>query len=362
MHTRTPLHAASSHLRTPQCYCFSLCSTSEIPPFRASIPQLVTSTASPWFLYLRAVYGDLEEGALPFNLGKLDWWYHQGWSNLSGVEWPMPQCVRSGSGWSRDPSAAPCDEPTCARWRAREGEPTAGSANAAYEMNVFFDHNRGTQARGSLGSSVWDNFKVVMAQFYKTRDANHESEDGAIERLSREQLGRQITPGRGWAEVVRFDEKSLNLGGRYNGFGEGRNGYGVWFWPAKGSGVFINVGNTLALHHKASDARLVRRFEANASVGHNATRDYVRANRVPERAPMMAFAVGLDSVQFQMNKMRHGAEMVLTRRACMGFQEGAVEPVRTCPPTACTELRTGWKASWVCRCNDNASALLNCAG
>ena len=39
-----------------------------------------------------------------------------------------------------------------------------------------------------------------------------------------------------------------------------------------------------------------------------------------------------------------------------------VEPVRTCPPTACTELRTGWKASWVCRCNDNASALLNCAG
>ena len=70
MHTRTPLHAASSHLRTtasPQCYCFSLCSTSEIPPFRASIPQLVTSTASPWFLYLRAVYGDFEEGALPFN-------------------------------------------------------------------------------------------------------------------------------------------------------------------------------------------------------------------------------------------------------------------------------------------------------
>ena len=57
MHTRTPLHAASSHLRTPQCYCFSLCTTSEIPPFRASIPQLVTSTASPWFLYLRAVYG-----------------------------------------------------------------------------------------------------------------------------------------------------------------------------------------------------------------------------------------------------------------------------------------------------------------
>ena len=57
----------------------------------------------------------------------------------------------------------------------------------------------------------------------------------------------------------------------------------------------------------------------------------------------------------------------LSRRAacvhsCMGFQEGAVEPVRTCPPTACTELRTGWKASWVCRCNDNASALLNCAG
>ena len=99
-----------------------------------------------------------------------------------------------------------------------------------------------------------------------------------------------------------------------------------------------------------------------SSVGHNATRDYVRANRVPERAPMMAFAVGLDSVQFQMNKMRHGAEMCLTRRACMGFQEGAVEPVRTCPPTACTELRTGWKASWVCRCNDNASALLNCAG
>ena len=50
MHTRTPLHAASSHLRTtasPQCYCFSLCSTSEIPPFRASIPQLVTSTCPP---------------------------------------------------------------------------------------------------------------------------------------------------------------------------------------------------------------------------------------------------------------------------------------------------------------------------
>ena len=71
--------------------------------------------------------------------------------------------------------------------------------------------------------------------------------------------------------------------------------------------------------------RAVWRADGNASVGHNATRD-VRANRVPERAPMMAFAVGLDSVQFQMNKMRHGAEMVLTRRACMGFQEGAVEP------------------------------------
>ena len=54
------------HRHASQCYCFSLCSTSEIPPFRASIPQLVTSTASPWFLYLRAVYGDLEAGALPF--------------------------------------------------------------------------------------------------------------------------------------------------------------------------------------------------------------------------------------------------------------------------------------------------------
>ena len=86
------------HRHASQCYCFSLCTTSEIPPFRASIPQLVTSTASPWFLYLRAVYGDLEAGALPFNLGKLDWWYHQGWSNLSGVEWPMPQCVRNAHG------------------------------------------------------------------------------------------------------------------------------------------------------------------------------------------------------------------------------------------------------------------------
>ena len=71
----------------------------------------------------------------------------------------------------------------------------------------------------------------------------------------------------------------------------------------------------------------------------------------------MAFDLGFDSVQFQFNKMRHSAELVLVGPA---FSHGP-HAVRTCPPQAERLLRTGWGASGrACDRCDDRDPVLNC--
>jgi hypothetical protein len=50
----------------------------------------------------------------------------------------------------------------------------------------------------------------------------------------REDSNANAVPSYGWAEVIRWRKP-----------GEGSNGTGVWFAPAVGSNIFINLGNTL---------------------------------------------------------------------------------------------------------------------
>ena len=86
-----PIAAALPH--DPPCTCFSTCSLAEARAFVSRLPREVSTSDSPWFAYLKAVYRS--PVALPFDLSRLSFFYHRddAWEREhAAVEWPMAVC------------------------------------------------------------------------------------------------------------------------------------------------------------------------------------------------------------------------------------------------------------------------------
>ena len=86
-----PIAAALPH--DPPCTCFSTCSLAEARAFVSRLPREVSTSDSPWFAYLKAVYRS--PVVLPFDLSRLSFFYHRddAWEREhAAVEWPMAVC------------------------------------------------------------------------------------------------------------------------------------------------------------------------------------------------------------------------------------------------------------------------------
>jgi len=202
---------------------------------------------------------------------------------------------------------------------------------------------------------------------------------GSLLHRVRPSRGDEAPPNDSWTEVIRFAQEK-----------EGINGYGLWFYRARGSGIWVNVGKTIgtttkeALLGKASppchrpieDAQpgapfdllskwlrwhnllgfdrsvaLYTRGEQTIALPEQALPLLQRGGAVlggGERFPFMAYQLGLDSVQLAKDR-----ELIITSPTAMSAGSSL---------TACTSLdtRTGWNASQVCICVGDGELTLNC--
>ena len=185
--------------------------------FVSVLPRLVKSRRSPWFAYLRAVYG--EDVPLPFDLHSIRFVYHNTprWQALHPrVPWPMPGCF----GFHEAPPM--CAPAECQKWY-RDSYSGDEPAPPPYFHRVY-PLNR--TAGWTLGAK-WE---------------------------SRVPITNPRAPPNTWVEVLRY-RISIR---------EGEAGYGFWFNRAPGSGVWINVGKTcrlLVIPDKVDPASEVNRTE-----------------------------------------------------------------------------------------------------
>ena len=222
-----------------------------------------------------------------------------------------------------------------------------------------------------------------------------------------------------WLEVARTNEdqfaflhwnqSATQLQYRRFGFREGQGYYGCWFLHAPGSGIFLCSGRThLAGGHKqatidiASDPGLpeedlIGAYLATVNLSHSAVpkrkhsmlspTGFVQrppsllaastssapaplsprvlaalahyddhsqgaSSTLKEHFPLFAFLLGIETVQIRIRSVTKMSEVVATCEACMV----PLRPLRTCPPVL---LRTGWRQSYECPCDDN-NPTLNC--
>ena len=355
------------------CRCWHTCNPAASQAFLRQLPTDVRHQASPWYAYLRAVYGT--DVPLPFPVSKLRFFYHNGadWQRRHpSVAWPLVACHGERSPEPL-PSVPICSPAECARWVESPGA-YADTELAGLHSELYTHHYRSSETRG-------------VRLFH-----------GALHPALAQPNGT-------WVEVMRWPRDC-----------EEASGYGAWFSRAPGSGVFINTNRTwqltgrlealglppfspaspgdlvarwLALHNlpmgtSRSNLSTWRRTHPGAigpgRAGRTLMLDSEEAMRLlvglggawcgwnDEMFPFMAFELGIDTVQ--MDNRASGPEIVTTGEwsmarpgCCVGCT--ASQRARNCGfrRNTCShvELRTGWGASAPCTCLGHLH-LLNCDG
>ena len=369
--------------RTAGCHCFSLCDARSAARFTSSLPEWVdpvADAASPWLDYLSAVYGS--RPSHPVQLRReFSFFYLPDRSWPQHVSWPMHTCGRLGV----VNNSAPCDQATCSSWLSSRS--TRRSPNATHR-----DLQRPIQLHAFPSSFAIDQGYrgvVVFEYAYTLLQLRSAPEP---------YRGMAVYRNHTWVEVMRMDEAMFGLDWRYewrhNGLGlvhatenhttyrhaskgpvEGFKGYGCWFIPATGSGIWVNTGKTWATSHDQSSKDTWSELLAFRDAwldAHNITDESARRQAyamlrartvggvkasVEWFIPML-HELGFDSIQWihKGTKNHHrSAELIVTKQACASV----TQPLKACPPLA-LGLRKGWNAAEACHCSEHLGPALNC--
>lgn len=407
------------------CRCFSLCSAAEAVHFLATRPAVITSPDSPWFGYLAHVYG--KAPVLPFQLSQLNFFYHRDSNWPAHIEWPMAPCLASAAR-PKSHVRAPvqpgpaCPEEACARWGAGGGGSRRGSGSddttqgGRHESrrvvivifpNGRYEHRYGgsTPTRGTAiyerpTTDITAECSAAYGQDLNTFEKRWLSDrhlpahtnwswvparkaylECELRHMAQRYVGRSTATDGSWAEVMRMSERVLpgNLlvpSSSFSGI-EGEEDFGCWFYAARGSGVWVNVGRTWRQNTKDTQVLLDRqyfsRFGASAEKYYRPNRTHVSGfKKFFESFPRRAAALGFNSVQLQFktiaqNRVDPFAELVfLATPGCMARRGSGLPPLRTCTPLL--DLRVGADPAALgprpqpCVCDDDSSYSLNCAG
>ena len=366
-----------------------MCRTGDLLSLFKNIPDTLHHARGPWYEYLRAVYH--QPVPLPFNLRRLELFYPgllptsshlcrfnpyspQNETALlppctgdDDVRYPCDEWSRSASeverdkrfkpGWARGQSIL---------WTPLTGYWTPPAAAEAAEL----------RATGASASRLRLSGRHLFVGLQKVFGR-----------------GRAHFPDNTWVEVIRIGM------GR---FGEGGS-YGCWFWPMKGSGIFINVGRSARASGKHHVVELLNMTDRSLWHDHYfATAALARGyNSVQILSGTPTVGGRLDTFYYKTNPFM---EIISVDGACVSsnfppppppLQPPHSEPdsARAAPPSAAAppalrnrnrgkdgvnfaygqenggrtiaggcvpiETRTGWDATLPCSCSDE-SIILNC--
>ena len=115
---------------------------------------------------------------------------------------------------------------------------------------------------------------------------------------------------------------------------------GTWYWHAKGSGVWINLGRTLVVDRACERTALGL------------------------LTPSISRAKQYDTAQLTVSAHTLPHAMTNSRFEIVDFRKHAAPPtaqsLSVCPPPA-ADARKGWLHTEPCRCNARAQTMINCA-
>ena len=388
--------SGSTEKERSRCHCFSLCSMAAVHAFVASAPAVINSTRSPWSAYLRIVYG--EAPRLPFALASLRFFYANdphAWP--LDVHWPMASCSNPAAPNKSLPGARPslrCRKAECERW-SWSAPPDLGHSgrfsdgvHTVLRQALHFGSRR-WRSRGTLllvnqeplepgrDSSApmasapfpsrpfhWPLHSAASSTSSSTSTSapSHSARGGRS--LHGGEARRRFWPSGTVAEVVR-----MRTSARYS---EGMHGYGVWFYAAPGSGMWLCTGGrTLVI--PATTKEFLQGLGSLGAAWAEAT-PAARAAAAPDIEflrkrrkgrdlfPAMAHGLGYSTIQRSQGNypMLGTPELVALCTDCMHAQA----PVGTCPPNGVVwrglPTSEGGGGLAECAC-DESEPMLNCA-
>eukprot|EP01041_Mallomonas_annulata_P016848 gene16848-34981_t len=158
-----------------------------------------------------------------------------------------------------------------------------------------------------------------------------------------------------WAEVIRFATTCLFAFHHYEGYSIGllssaKNSskipYGCWFYRYRGSGIFVNVGKTIA-------ARKRKELIVALGITGCELNPDVNCGKEVDQICLYALSQGYDSIQVNLyGGDHHRPELIICSGQC-----ATVTFNTSCPPGV--ELRTGVNGSKPCTCDDSYM-IMNC--
>ena len=302
------------------CHCFRLCSPNDWASVHARLPQRPTAA---WLTYLSIVYGQrpsATEDMRRFNLRSLEVFYP--------YLLPAQPCARPQA-------AAPlrrCSPNQCSEWLLQRPHPPHAETG---ENRSFVTS---TDGRAAKGMPEWVLSQVSVPS-------------------------RAPRPDGGWIEVVRRrTDRSTDSKGRWL-FPEGAAAYGCWFLVARGSGIFVDAGRTLAVR---STAEAIQRGLGHMEERHPVDLCFAKSARREGYHSVQVLA-GNDQPYGVRLERRFGVPSVPSSELLVSGAPGCMSrptPLHGgCVPLA---LRTGWLAQLPCSCIESRGAdsfeVLNCAG
>ena len=295
--------------------CISWCSLTEITDFLERLP-IVHEKSSRWYSWLQRVYGG--EVPLPLDLQSL------------GV-FTMPTKMARATFFNRACDGRPAPAPAlCTQWLAERRRREVRTLRLPRGLSK--DHERSSRATAWTMSPA-DAKRAGLETFTTVRLLT--LRDGSVVRFFFESSHVGIyrtpnmlappppSPNGSWIEVLREPAPEAA-------------GYGCWFYPlvkpfSRGSGVFVNLGRTLAFPSRAVAMRTLK----------------VPGSRDDEFWAREAARRGYDSIQLQRGPFGP-PEIVITTGECIG--EARLPTHTACPLPV--PLRTGWDASAPCECSE----------
>ena len=305
-----------SYLRSRRCDCgFGVCTPQELASFMLRLPTSVKRRSSSIYAYLRTVYRT-DELELPYSLDRLEAFYPR--------LLPVQPCsvARRPATRSHASHLSPVCSKLCSEWLAK---PTpAAEAVASFMRNRSFIRVVGDGSDGD-SPSLYPFSQIVAFQ-----------PPPSLRKLRKH----------AWVEVTRFaDTHSPRM--------EGSNGYGCWFYPARGTGVWVHTGSSLVwptwmiASREVREATGKRRYDDSPFAQFAATRRHDSFQIKRSHGRVWGW--------HELNETAPSHELVIVRPECMN----GTRRLRGCIPG---ELRTGPNASAHCACDASHHDLLQCAG
>ena len=395
------LRDGQSVMADESCACFSLCHPEEVRSFFIRLP-IVTSAASPWYEYLRAVY-HTPSVPLPFDLRTLGAFYlplHAEQFGQVSIPWGGTRCNRT-TGRS---TARRCAASVCRAWlnlseareaQAREWErdpishPLGARVMSWKPASVKRDPNVLWHA-GGLPLKAWSFAPVPATPFSHEAQLTEVTLMGDINSASaarRTRMEPYILLRFAAAAEQRAPPSEAPFEVLRNAYPGAPDGvlYGCWLTALlepfpRGTGIALHAGRTLSFVSKAAAKHWARRGNGTHCSWHweAVPPDLLRRARVAPPAPgadprgtvlqrvvdfgdnslaACARETGYDSVLMQSGASSR-PELLLATPECTW--PGQVRPLAVCTPPE-TALRTGWWAERRCVCARTAPEI-SCPG